>query len=522
MRITHLGHAGFCVETASATVIMDPWLSPYGAFDSAWFQFPRNHHMADFVNEKLADGTKERFVYVSHEHQDHFDLEFLRSLRHKDFTFVIPNFERAALRSLLANLGAKAVINCEHNRAVPIPGGYLKLYLDDSGINRDSGVLLKADGESFLNFNDCKLYDQLAAIGSEEGPISIFTCQFSGATWHPVCYDYSPDVYQRISRQKMLSKFEAVAKAIETVAPRMYLTSAGPACFLDPMLMHVNFEPVNIFPRAEKFLSYLQTRLANSSTLCLEITPGDTLNAHNGNWEAQGTEKVSEERFEAYMKAYAADYEQYFAARRRKFTHDQLTALTDRLRLELEDKLSHFTLHKRVGVPLYLKLQDETEQTLRVDFANKIVESSTEIPDRNYYSILMPAWQIERVLDRRLTWEQFALTFRMRLNREPDVYQTLIQGFLLMEPEDLEWFCERFINIETKQKRIVIEAGGTKYSINRYCPHQGGDLSQGWLTDGRLWTCPRHRWNFALDNGGKCTGSNASIEAVCLETELAA
>ena len=45
MRITYLGHAGFCVETSQATVIMDPWLSPTGAFDAAWFQFPRNHHL---------------------------------------------------------------------------------------------------------------------------------------------------------------------------------------------------------------------------------------------------------------------------------------------------------------------------------------------------------------------------------------------------------------------------------------------------------------------------------------------
>ena len=46
-----------------------------------------------------------------------------------------------------------------------------------------------------------------------------------------------------------------------------------------------------------------------------------------------------------------------------------------------------------------------------------------------------PSWQIMRVLDKKLTWEDFALTFRMQLNREPDVYQTLIQGFLIMEPE---------------------------------------------------------------------------------------
>src|SRR5258708_1955765 len=99
MQLTYLGHAGFCVETADAVIIMDPWLSPDGAFDSAWFQFPQNHHLAPFVRRKLSDSGKQRFVYVSHEHHDHFDPAFLSSLPNKDITYVLPHFQRDALRS---------------------------------------------------------------------------------------------------------------------------------------------------------------------------------------------------------------------------------------------------------------------------------------------------------------------------------------------------------------------------------------------------------------------------------------
>jgi len=42
---------------------------------------PRNHHLAAFVREKLSDSRKERFVYISHEHKDHFDPAFLNSLQ---------------------------------------------------------------------------------------------------------------------------------------------------------------------------------------------------------------------------------------------------------------------------------------------------------------------------------------------------------------------------------------------------------------------------------------------------------
>src|SRR5215472_12072428 len=318
MELTYLGHAGFCVETPEVTVVMDPWLSPEGAFDSAWFQFPRNHDLAPLVIEKLEDSKKERFVYVSHEHQDHFDPGFLRQLNCPDLTFIVPHFQRAALRSAIAALRPKKLITCKHAERLPIPGGQITLYLEDSGLNRDSAILLRLGEESFLNLNDCKLFDELPRIVQDEGSASVFACQFSGATWHPVCYDYSEQEYEEISRRKAISKFETVTRAIQTVRPRVFLPSAGPPCFLDPMLMHLNFERNNVFPRAPKFLDYLKGRLGNSATQGLEMMPGDTLNVSSGKWLAQGLERPSEEDLKEYVTCYADRFAHLFADRKRK------------------------------------------------------------------------------------------------------------------------------------------------------------------------------------------------------------
>jgi UDP-MurNAc hydroxylase len=520
MQITYLGHAGFLVETEQAIVVMDPWMSPEGAFDSAWFQFPRNHDLAPYVREKLGDTRKDRFVYISHEHHDHFDPHFLASLSAGDLTFLVPNFTRAALRTELARLQPAArVVTCNHGELVPIPGGYVKLYLDDSGLNRDSGVLLKSEGQAFLNLNDCKLYDEVASIAEAEGPIGVFTCQFSGATWHPTCYEYDPAAYTRISQHKLLGKFEMVARAIEAIQPRVYLPSAGPACFLDPSLLHINFQPANIFPRAPQFFEFLRQRLPASATELAEIMPGDLLCARTGHWQPRGTERVREVDFETYIRGYADRYRKFFDESQPKPTAENVELILEKLQTALEQKLSTFTLHDRIRVPLYFGLSDVESTFLRIDFASRGVERANGIVESDYYSLVTPSWQISRVLDGAITWEQFALTFRVRLNRKPDVYQTLMQGFLLMEPEDMNWFCARLLEIEQRQKRIIIEAGGMRYSIDRYCPHQGADLSQGWLADGRFWTCPRHRWQFALDKEGQCLTSNGTINAICLEND---
>lgn len=519
MQITYIGHAGFVVETERAVLVTDPWLSPEGAFDSAWFQFPRNHDLAPFVREKLCDRSRKRFVYISHEHRDHFDLNFLKSLPLGELSFILPHFQRDALRSEIGGLKPAELILCKHGEETALPGGSAKLYLDDSGINRDSSILVRADGSAFLNLNDCKLHDQLPEISAAEGPISVFTCQFSGATWHPTCYDYEPEEYQLISRKKLVNKFESVARAIETVRPRVYLPSAGPACFLDPTLIHLNFEPVNIFPRTPLLFQYFQERLADCETLLLDIMPGDVVSADTCRWDPCGTERVSEENFESYIHSYASRYQGYFFQKQKPPSEEQAQQTLTRLRSALEEKLFAFELHDRLRVPLYFGLSDVPSKMLRIDFPSKTVEQVSGISEPDYYSLTAPSWQITRVLDKAITWEEFALTFRVRLNRKPDVYQTLIQGFLLLESEDMNWFCRRLLDIEQSGKRIIVEAGGIRYSIDRYCPHQGGDLSCGWEEEGRLWTCPRHRWQFALDKKGDCLTSSGSIHAICLEND---
>jgi UDP-MurNAc hydroxylase len=282
--------------------------------------------------------------------------------------------------------------------------------------------------------------------------------------------------------------------------------------------MHLNFERVSVFPRAAAFLDFLKRRLPNGMS-ALEIFPGDVVDACSGLLSSLGKERPTEAELEAYLHSYAAQYRDQFSQWQRGRTTKELHLMLEQLREELMNKLNAFTLNQRIPVSLYVGLTDLESPVIRVNFFERSVELVSDINEARYYSLEAPSWQVERILSGKITWEEFALTFRMRLNRRPDVYQTLIQGFLLMETEDMNWFCSKVLALEEKQKRVVVEAGGTRYSMDRYCPHQGADLCQGWLDQGRLWVCPRHHWQFALDKGGNCLTSNTSINALCLESE---
>lgn len=390
MEIRYLGHAGFCVETRETIVIADPWLSPNGAFDGAWFQFPRNHHLGSWVRDKLSDASKQRFLYISHEHKDHFDRRFLDSLPCRDFTLVIPTFRRAILRESLADYGCEHIMAFKHEQVLPIPGGELTLYVDDSELNRDSAILIRADNQAFLNMNDCKLYDTLPQIKAAQGPIDAFACQFSGATWHPTCYDYPRDEYARVSKKKREAKYETVARSIETLRPTYYLPSAGPACFLDPQLMHLNFEPESIFLRAHDFLDYLDRRLPDRVTEWNDWMPGDSLDLDAAGFVASAPERVTRDNCAAYLQSYADDYAEYFAGMQQTFNSGELAARRERLRICLLEKLEHLPLRERVPVPLYFGFTDVPAPLLRVDFPEKRVTLADSVAEQDYYSIIAP------------------------------------------------------------------------------------------------------------------------------------
>ena len=74
MNILYLGHAGFLIENENTIIITDPWITP-GTFDKAWFQYPRNEHVKNIILDKL-NSNKEIYIYISHEHMDHFDPTF--------------------------------------------------------------------------------------------------------------------------------------------------------------------------------------------------------------------------------------------------------------------------------------------------------------------------------------------------------------------------------------------------------------------------------------------------------------
>jgi UDP-MurNAc hydroxylase len=517
MQIVFLGHAGFMVKTKHALVIMDAWLSLDGAFDAGWFQLPQNHFMAATVQEAVTNSNVPVYIYISHEHKDHFDTKFLQTLK-GDIHFVIPKFRRTLLQEHLEAITQYPITVLNDEEVFKFTDGSITIYTDDSEMDRDSAVLLQADGYNFLNLNDCKIFDRLPYLKNKVGTLHAFAAQFSGATWHPTCYNYDSNQYAAISRKKNIIKFNTVVQAIKVLQPQYYIPSAGPACFLDPKTIHLNFEAVNIFPRVPQFLKYLYGRNVIAAENALELMPGESLDITNSSYiKNSGIDYESD--FEHYIKNYAAQYEGFFTARNKTFNNLYLGKLLNNLKISLENKLAGFNSHKLIDRKLYISITELANTFLAIDFVTKKVETVSSIEAEHYYALVADALAFDRVLEGLQTWEDFSLTFRMRLNRAPDAYQNLIHGFLILEASDMEFLCERFRAFEQNEERINITVNHTQYTIKRYCPHQGADLKFATIEEDRYVVCPRHGWYFDMENGGLSENELCSLNAQCYEPE---
>ena len=79
MRIFFYGHNCFLLKKGPTLLVIDPWFSKNGAFYGSWFQYPNNHYLKEKVIQELVKHNNS-YIFISHEHQDHLDLDFINSL----------------------------------------------------------------------------------------------------------------------------------------------------------------------------------------------------------------------------------------------------------------------------------------------------------------------------------------------------------------------------------------------------------------------------------------------------------
>ena len=517
MRATSVGHAGILIETDAGSVLCDPWFLP--AFFGSWFVFPRNDQRSDDLQRRI---ERADYLYISHLHADHHDEPWLREHLRRDIPILLPGYPSREQQRTLSQLGFTEFVRTVDGVELELAAGLtVAIHVETSITDGPGGdsALMVSDGHSrIVNQNDCRTTD-LAALRAH-GPVDLHWLQYSGAIWYPMVYEMPVDEMRRLVDAKTESQLTRAMRYVESIGARAVVPSAGPPCFLDDDLFHLNMitgDELSIFPDQRSFMARLEAAghrgvLAIPGTVVSVVPDGIAVQHPIPDAEVAAifTDK------EAYLRAYQADWAPWLKQQRADW-HAPSTDLLATLKAWWEPLLRMApTVRNAVGANCLFRAGD---LELIIDFPAAEVREYQGEPYEFMFDI--PRELVETVADQRaVDWSNsLFLSCRWKGWRSGDFNENLYNFFKSLS-------VERMRRAEAEALRKLdpptdtepdIELGG--YVMQRRCPHRNADLSVfGEIEPGDTtlsgedeMVCTLHGWRFSCSTGRCLTATDRPL-----------
>ncbi len=183
MKIKFVSQASLLIETTDCKILTDPWYMGT-AFNDAWKLFP-----APNWNNSMLDEIQ--YLWISHEHPDHFHIPTLKSFPQDFKDRVILLFQKNntdKMPNAFKRLGFKNVRTFNNRTIYPLTD-QTSIYISQIG-QMDSSLAVINAGTTILNLNDCEANSvDCKNFKSDLGKISMVFNQFSMAGYNGF-YDY--------------------------------------------------------------------------------------------------------------------------------------------------------------------------------------------------------------------------------------------------------------------------------------------------------------------------------------------
>jgi len=518
--VEFLGHSGLAVRHAGKLLLCDPWMSRRGAYNASWFQYPE--YEGDLETLYSPD-----VVYISHEHLDHYDPEFMDRVP-RSVPILTGRAHKKRLVSRLRRLGFTTIVELDNFEAFEVTAGFtVKISTPTFHCPPhwfDSCALLVLGEHKVLNLNDCNLALPVADLRAEG--IDVLLAQATPAIWYPLVYTTYDDARKNelaaVRRESAISSFVSSAKAIQ---PRLAIPFAGPPCFFDPELAKFFFEPDSMFPTPPVAAERLA---AETDIPGMVLKPGDKLvigkRGDADEFRLEPSEAYADFDYERDRGAYYARHR----AEKERVVAEVLAAvppaapgLFERFRRHFLPFLKgHPYFVEHIGIRLLFRVSGEHGGNWVVDFRPS-TEGASEFgvanPELVYawdgqpcqYEFGMTSILLDQIMREELSWEDAFLSLRFTAHREPDRYnQHLFTLFKMSDSRALQ-AIQKVETADRANDTFVLEHGGKCYDVQRWCPHGGADLSEADVDGGEI-VCPGHHWRFSLSDG-VCTNAAGRI-----------
>ena len=178
--VKFINHASIMISNSNKSILTDPWYSG-SVFDDGWNLLYENSQ--EKIQELLENVN---FIWISHEHPDHFSIKFLNDfekiLKAKNIKFI---FQKTKDQRVISYLKIKKFnfIELDNNELFNIDENFnLKIQRCDF---YDSALIINIGNKKIFNLNDCplKTKNEIRNFKKLYGECDFLFTQFSYAAW---------------------------------------------------------------------------------------------------------------------------------------------------------------------------------------------------------------------------------------------------------------------------------------------------------------------------------------------------
>jgi UDP-MurNAc hydroxylase len=506
VRVTGLGHASMLIETAHGSVLCDPWVNP--AFFGSWFPFPDNAGL-DWEAIGQVD-----YLYVSHLHRDHFDPGTLARIS-KDATVLLPEYPTDELHDRLKDLGFTKIFRTVSGQVHDLDGLQVMIQALTSptdGPIGDSSLWLNDGTTTLLNQNDARP-TELSAFAAL-GHVDVHALQYSGAIWYPMVYELPENAKRIFGEQKRARQFDRTLRYIDDLQATWVVPIAGPPCFLDDELWHLNDlgdDPGNIFPDQHVFLEHLTAKGYDNGRLLLPGSVLDLAEPAAPVTHPYDPGKVFGASKEAYLREYAERRRPALEAEKATWSHPEVDLLPE-LTKWIEPLLPEAErMAAGINGPVRLTATDADrgDVDIVIDFPGKQVRAYAG--EKTRYRFTTARTLLEHLVAiHEIDWvNSLFLSCRFSASRVGPYNEYVYAFFKCLGEERLNyaegWFAEQ----STTDEDIALDG----WIVQRRCAHLKADLSRFGTVEGGVLTCQMHGWKWKLSTGACLTSVGHSVRS---------
>jgi L-ascorbate metabolism protein UlaG (beta-lactamase superfamily) len=409
MNVQLIGHATVLMNSENFSLICDPWLKGDYVNNCTVWQFPPREFGIETIN-------KFKYIYISHDHEDHCNAETLKFINKKTPIFILRFNENKNLIKRLTSMNFTNVTEIEGWKKYEIDEDTsITIFPSDLGYV-DSSALISHKNFVIYHGNDNVLYPETVKKISKISNIDIAFMPYAGFSGFPSCYEFSDEIKNKLAEKKKNERLESFYECVEALNPKKVVPAAG-----DLIIVGENKAWANYFDRASP-IEAIEKAPKNIKDKMLDMRPGD-IYSHKGiikykkknNWEytSESQEKFySQDHVKNEVKRYE-NWIQNLKITAKDFSDLVLTFFKQGLENKSTSAIENYKF-------LLISKNKNLAINLLIDFDEKKIETLTDQNFSDYSKkIIIDPLVLCRIIRHEILWGDAYCGLSLTLDRKP-------------------------------------------------------------------------------------------------------